>query len=212
MITTLISSNSSYKNKFKQRWSTIPPISTKWITTSNNWTVKKRQNIIWSWKSRSWIGNRQKYAAGFKKLHVFFFLYCILQYQIHTFKLDCCNHLHPSDVSYFTISLRNHQQIVWLCLWCFACYFWDTRVFDLIPYHISTTSASMLTSSAVVRGIKPLSGQTKDHKIGICRFSVKHAVFRSKSKDWFSQNQVYESKWSDMSTRWLFQWTGTIKI
>jgi hypothetical protein len=100
-----------------------------------------------------------------------------------------------------------------MCLWCFACYFWDTRVFDLIPYHISTTSASMLTSSAVVRGIKPLSGQTKDHKIGICRFSVKHAVFRSKSKGWFSQNQVYESKWSDMSTRWLlFQWTGTIKI
>ena len=101
----------------------------------------------------------------------------------------------------------------WTMTWWFTCYFWDTRVFDLLPYHISTTSASMLTLSAVVRGVKTLSGQTKDYNIGLyCCFSVKHAVFRSKSKDWFSQNQVYESKWSDMSTRWLFQWTGTIKI
>jgi hypothetical protein len=37
-----------------------------------------------------------------------FFLYSIVQYQIgHTFKLDCCHHLRPSDVSYFTIFLRN---------------------------------------------------------------------------------------------------------
>jgi hypothetical protein len=39
----------------------------------------------------------------------FFFLYYIVQYQIsHTFKQDCCHHLRLSDVSYFTISLRNH--------------------------------------------------------------------------------------------------------
>jgi hypothetical protein len=63
--------------------------------------------------------------------------------------------------------------------------------------------ASMLTSSAVDRGVNFLSGQTKDYKIGICCFSAKHAVFRSKSKDWFSQNQVYVSKWNDLSTRGL---------
>jgi hypothetical protein len=45
MIIPVVSSNSSYKKKFKQRWSTIPPISTKRTTTSNNWTVKKRQNM-----------------------------------------------------------------------------------------------------------------------------------------------------------------------
>jgi hypothetical protein len=54
--------------------------------------------------------------------------------------------------------------------------------------------ASMLTSNALDRGIKTLSGQTKDYTIGLCCFSVKHTVFRSKSKDWFSQNQVYVSK------------------
>jgi len=142
---------------------------------------------------------------------MYFFLYCIIQYQIsHTCNLDCCNYLRPSDVSYFTITLRNHWNC--MCLWCFTCYFWDTRVFDLLPYHLSTASVSMLTSSAVVRGVKPLSGQTKDYKIGICYFSVKHAVYRSKSENCFFQNRVYESKWSDMSTRWQFQWTGTIKI
>ena len=37
---------------------------------------------------------------------MYFFLYCIIQYQIsHTCNLDCCNYLRPSDVSYFT---RNH--------------------------------------------------------------------------------------------------------
>jgi len=32
--------------------------------------------------------------------------------------------------------------------------------------------ASMLTSNALDRGIKTLSGQTKDYTIGICYFSV----------------------------------------
>ena len=34
---------------------------------------------------------------------------------------------------------------------------------------------SVLTQSAVDHRFKPLSGQTKDYKIGICCFSAKHA-------------------------------------
>ena len=54
----------------------------------------------------------------------------------------------------------------------------------------------MLVSSAVYRGFEPRSGQTKDYKIGICCFSVKHAALRSKSKDCLARNQ---SEWSYMS-------------
>jgi len=41
--------------------------------------------------------------------------------------------------------------------------------------------ASGLASSAVCRGFETRSGQTKDYKIGICLFSAKHAILRSKS-------------------------------
>jgi hypothetical protein len=41
---------------------------------------------------------------------------------------------------------------------------------------------SMLASSVVDRGLEPLSGQTKDYKIGICCFSAKHAALRRKSR------------------------------
>jgi hypothetical protein len=50
--TRLISPNSSYKKKYKQRWSTKPSISTKRKTTSNNRTVNKD---TWNWKYRSWF-------------------------------------------------------------------------------------------------------------------------------------------------------------
>jgi hypothetical protein len=40
---------------------------------------------------------------------------------------------------------------------------------------------SVLTSSAVDRGLKPRSGQTKDYKIGICCFTAKHAALRAKT-------------------------------
>ena len=40
---------------------------------------------------------------------------------------------------------------------------------------------SVLASSAVDRGFETQSGQTKDFKIGMCCFSVKHAALRSKS-------------------------------
>jgi hypothetical protein len=62
---------------------------------------------------------------------------------------------------------------------------------------------SVLVSSAVDRGFKPRSGQTKDYKIGMCCFSVKHATLRRKSKDWSTRNQHNVSEWSDMSTRRL---------
>jgi hypothetical protein len=39
-----------------------------------------------------------------------------------------------------------------------------------------------LASSVVDRGFERRSGQTKDYKIGICWFSVRHAVLRKKSK------------------------------
>jgi hypothetical protein len=44
------------KRKFKQWWSSISPISTKWIITSHlNWT-QKWPHDIWHWKSRSLLG------------------------------------------------------------------------------------------------------------------------------------------------------------
>jgi hypothetical protein len=61
----------------------------------------------------------------------------------------------------------------------------------------------VLTSSVVDRGLEPLSGQTKDYKIGICCFSTKHAALRRKSKDWLARNQNNMSEWSDMSNRGL---------
>jgi len=49
---------------------------------------------------------------------------------------------------------------------------------------IGIVMVSMLSSSAVDRGIKPRSGQTKNYKISIWCFSVKHTAISRKSKDW----------------------------
>ena len=46
-----------------------------------------------------------------------------------------------------------------------------------------------LQSSAVDRWFEPRLGQTEDYKIGICWFSAKHAVLRSKSKDWLARSK-----------------------
>ena len=62
---------------------------------------------------------------------------------------------------------------------------------------------SVLASTVVDRGFEPRSGQTKDHKIGICCFSAKHAALMRKSKDWLARNQNNVSEWSDISTRGL---------
>ena len=65
---------------------------------------------------------------------------------------------------------------------------------------IGGVKVSVLASSAVDRGFKPLSGKTKDYKIGMCCFSAKHAALRRKSKDWLARNQNNVSEWSDIST------------
>jgi hypothetical protein len=56
---------------------------------------------------------------------------------------------------------------------------------------------SVLASNAVDHEFESRSGQSKDHKIGICCFSAKYAVFRIKSKDWLARNQ------NEMSVRGL---------
>ena len=66
-------------------------------------------------------------------------------------------------------------------------------------HYIGDVMVSVLASSAVDRGFEPRSGQTKDYKLGICCFSVKHAAFRRKSKgDWLARNQDNVSEWGDM--------------
>ena len=85
-----------------------------------------------------------------------------------------------------------------------------TTIFFLTPYQkkncIRDVMVIVLASSAVDRGFEPRSGQTKDNKIGIGCFSVKHAALRKKSKDWLARNQDNVSEWGDMSFRGiLFQ-------
>ena len=123
MITPLVSSNSSYKTKCKQRWSTIPPISTKWATiSSNNWTVKKKSTYGVENPGRG-LGQVPICGCVIPVLCILLLLYC---------------------------------SIVWLWLWCFTCYFWDTRVFLLtgISYipHIGGAIVSMFTWSVVYSG------------------------------------------------------------
>ena len=43
---------------------------------------------------------------------------------------------------------------------------------------------TVIASNAVDHGFEPRSRQTKNYKIGICCFSAKHTILRSKSKDW----------------------------
>ena len=66
---------------------------------------------------------------------------------------------------------------------------------------IGGVMVSVLASSAVDRGFEPSSGQTKDYKIGICCFSVKHVALNRNSRDWFARNQDNMSEWNDMATR-----------
>ena len=49
---------------------------------------------------------------------------------------------------------------------------------------------SVLASSAVDCGFERRSGQTKEHRIGICCFSAKHAALRRKSKDWLARIRI----------------------
>ena len=59
---------------------------------------------------------------------------------------------------------------------------------------------SVLASSAVDRGFKSRSGETKDNIIGICCFSAKHvALRREREKKWLGRNQNNVSGLSDMA-------------
>ena len=68
---------------------------------------------------------------------------------------------------------------------------------------IGDEMVSMLAWSAVDRGFKPRSDQSKDYKIGICCFSVKCTALRRKSKEWLARNQHNVSEWGEMSIRGL---------
>jgi hypothetical protein len=76
-------------------------------------------------------------------------------------------------------------------------------LFSNSVYCISGVMGSAITSSMTNFGFEPRSGQTKDHKIGICCFSARHAALRRKSKDWLAWNQDDVSEWGDMSIRRL---------
>jgi len=94
---------------------------------------------------------------------------------------------------------------------------WTTPLTNLqhlyFQNHIGDVMATVFASSAVYRGFKTKSSQTKDYKIGICCFSANHAALRRKKKDWLVRNQDNVSKWGDMSIRrLLFQWARTIII
>ena len=58
---------------------------------------------------------------------------------------------------------------------------------------------SVLALCIVDRGFESRSVQTKDYKIGISCFSVKHIALRSKGKDWLGRNQDIVSEWVDKS-------------
>ena len=62
---------------------------------------------------------------------------------------------------------------------------------------------SVLASSTGNRGLESRLGQTKDYKIGICCFSVKHTALQRKSNDLLAQNEDNVSEWDDMSIRGL---------
>ena len=61
----------------------------------------------------------------------------------------------------------------------------------------------VLASSEVVREFESRLCQTKDCIIGICYFSAKHAILKSKRTDRLALNNDNVSEWSEMSTRGL---------
>jgi hypothetical protein len=75
-----------------------------------------------------------------------------------------------------------------------------------IQNRIGVIMVSMIASSAVDRGFKPQTGQTKDYEISICCFSTKYAALRRKSKDWLARNQNNVSEWSDNSVNLILMY------
>jgi hypothetical protein len=54
---------------------------------------------------------------------------------------------------------------------------------------IGSVIVSVLASSAVDRGFKSRSGQTKDYQLVFVAYNAKHAELRRKSKDWLARNR-----------------------
>ena len=72
-------------------------------------------------------------------------------------------------------------------------------IFEYNSLHVNRIGGvmvSVLASSAVDRGFKPRSDQTKDYTIclHVYSFSVKHAVLRIMSKYWLARKQDNVSK------------------
>ena len=55
--------------------------------------------------------------------------------------------------------------------------------------HIGGVTISVLSPSAVYRGLDPRVGQIKDYEIGICCFSTKHTSLKKNCKEWLVRNQ-----------------------
>ena len=89
----------------------------------------------------------------------------------------------------------------------------DVYVYNVILNRIGGVVVSVLASSVVDCGFEPRSGQIKNYKIHICRFSAKHTALRRNSNDWLDRNQDNVSEWGDMSIRrLLIRCASTIKI
>ena len=75
---------------------------------------------------------------------------------------------------------------------CVSCIHWENKL----------TNMWCNGTRAVNRGFEAMSGQTKDHKIGICCFSAKHAALRIKNKDWLARNQDNGSDYNPLWRSW----------
>jgi hypothetical protein len=117
------------------------------------------QVVVWD--------RQHKYAAGLNQSYIFYsLLYCSIsnKSQVQT-KL-----LSSVSIRFFIFhhfSQKLLKTFVWLCLWCFTCYFWDTRVLTCrhnsvgLPAlsdinHIGGVMANMLTSSVVDHSQSPV--------------------------------------------------------
>ena len=76
----------------------------------------------------------------------------------------------------------------------------------VLAFIFSLMNETLKQTSAVDRGFKPLSVQTKDYNIVFLCFSAKHATLRRKSKDWLTRTHDNMSDWGETSIReQLFQ-------
>ena len=68
---------------------------------------------------------------------------------------------------------------------------------------IGGVMVSVVTPSAVDRGLEPQSDQSTEYKLVCVASPLKHAALMSKSKDWLARNQNTVSEWGDMSIHGL---------